>query len=296
MIFIWETTHRGGIQLAVTVYNVIFLLVLLVGISFSIGLYIWNREFYLRHRMGIRKIYYGSIVIVGSILWAFNVFPVNETKELLALVIGMVLIDLFVFQTPDITKFMSNEFKQEELVQTINKNRGTFIELSEKLIKVNETMPKSMVPWQVDDFDFSFEKYEEFVLSYLQTFTSTFDLDLFAYYVESSVENDVFVSNIEFAYEKIRKDHDFTIRGVGMRKRQVIQTLAGGENIEIVSKDSSYVLFPYFGEYYNLLFVVSSKKTTDVTGADASLLLNMLYTVDAWLKWKEDELLVETSS
>ena len=186
----------------VTWYTICTLSLLLSGLAFSIGLYIWNREFYLKHRVGIRKIYYGLIAITGFFLWAFNAFPVTEIKGLIALLIGIIIIDLFVFQTPDITKFMSHELKQEELVQTLNKNRGTFIELSQKLIKVNEIMPKSNVPWQVENFDFSYEKYEEFVLSYLKTFTSTFELDLYSYYVESSLENNIFVNNIQLTYKK----------------------------------------------------------------------------------------------
>lgn len=279
----------------VTWYTICTLSLLLSGLAFSIGLYIWNREFYLKHRVGIRKIYYGLIAITGFFLWAFNAFPVTEIKGLIALLIGIIIIDLFVFQTPDITKFMSHELKQEELVQTLNKNRGTFIELSQKLIKVNEIMPKSNVPWQVENFDFSYEKYEEFVLSYLKTFTSTFELDLYSYYVESSSENNIFVTNIQLAYEKIRKDHDFSIRGVGMRKSQVIKTLVNGENIEIIGNECTYVLFPYFGEYFNSLFVISSKKGGDVTGADASLLLNLLYTFDMWLLSNEDDLLADAN-
>jgi hypothetical protein len=36
---------------------------------------------------------------------------------------------------------------------------------------------------------------------------------------------------------------------------------------------------------------VSSRKGSEVTGADASLMLNMLYTFDMWLLSKEDEFL-----
>jgi hypothetical protein len=271
--------------------------VLLVGISFSIGLYIWSREYYLKHRVAIRKIYYGLVIAVSFFLWAFNVFPNVGAKleYLVALVISVIVIDLFVFQTPDITRFMSNELKQESLVESINKNRGTFIELSEKLIKVNEMMPKSEQKWHLDEFQFTPEKYEEFVLSYLRNFASSFHLDVYSYMVESSPDENIFQENIESAYEEIRKDHDFTLRGVGMRKKQVIKTLLEGENIEILEKESSSVLFPYFGEYYNLLFVVSSRKSSEVTGADASLMLNMLYTFDMWLLSEEDEFLSSES-
>jgi hypothetical protein len=278
-------------------YMISIFSVLLVGISFSIGLYIWSREYYLKHRVAIRKIYYGLVIAVSFFLWAFNVFPNVGAKldYLVALVISVIVIDLFVFQTPDITRFMSNELKQESLVESINKNRGTFIELSEKLIKVNEMMPKSEQKWHLDEFQFTPEKYEEFVLSYLRNFASSFHLDVYSYMVEPSPDENIFQENIESAYEEIRKDHDFTLRGVGMRKKQVIKTLLEGENIEILEKESSSVLFPYFGEYYNLLFVVSSRKSSEVTGADASLMLNMLYTFDMWLLSEEDEFLSSES-
>ncbi|MBS4207376.1 type II toxin-antitoxin system SpoIISA family toxin [Bacillus sp. FJAT-50079] len=279
-------------------YMITICSLLLLGIAFSIGLYIWSREFYLKHRIAIRKIYYGTVIATSFFLWAFNAFPNvgAELEYLIALVVSIVAIDLFIFQTPDITKFMSNELKQESLVESINKNRGTFIELSEKLIKVNELMPKSEQKWHLEEFEFTPETYEEFVLSYLRNFTSSFHLEVYSYMVESSPNEDLFQRNIASVYEQIRLDHDFTLRGVGMRKQQVIKTLLDGENIEILEKECSSVLFPYFGEYYNLLFVVSSRKGNEVTGADASLMLNMLYTFDMWLLSKEDEFLTGDES
>lgn len=277
----------------VTWYMVTIFAILLIWIAISIGIYIWSREFYLNHRVAIRKIYYGVIVLISFFLWVFNVFPeVGPNLEyLIALVISVIIIDLFVFQTPDITKFMANELKQETLVESINKNRGAFVELSEKLIKVNEMMPKSEMKWQVDQFEFTPEKYEDYVLSYLRNFASTFNLDVYSYRVESSDDEAVFKGNVESAYKEILQEHDFTLRGVGMRNNHAIKTLLEGENIEIIEKESNAVLFPYYGEYYNLLFVVSSRKNSEVTGADASIMLNLLYTFDMWLLYHEDEFL-----
>lgn len=277
----------------VTWYMVTIFAVLLIGIAFSIGLYIWSREFYLNHRVAIRKIYYGVIVLISFLLWAFNVFPDvgQQLEHLIALVISVIIIDLFVFQTPDITKFMANELKQETLVENINKNQGAFVLLSEKVLKVNEMMPKSEMKWQVDEFDFTPEKYEENVLAYLKNFASEFHLDVYSYLVESSNDENIFQDNVKTAFEKIKKEHCFSLKGVGMRDKQAIKTLLDGENIEIIEKDNNAVLFPYYGEYYNLLFVVSSRKNSEVTGADASIMLNLLYTFDMWLLYNEEEFL-----
>jgi len=267
------------------------LIILLLGIAISIAIYICNREYYLKHRVAIRKLYYGLVVIASFGLWAFGVFPdVGENlQHLIALVISVVIIDLFVFQTPDITKFMTNELKQEGLVESINKNRGTFIELSEKLIKVNEMMPKNLSDWHMDDFQFTPEKYEETVSSYLRTFALNFHLDIFSYQVEASAEEEEFRENVTLAYNSIIKEHGLTTRGVGMRQNQAISTILDGENIEIIEGNSTCVLFPYFGEFYNLLFLVRSKKDSEATGADASLMLNLLYTFDLWLQVNEDQ-------
>lgn len=276
-----------------TWYMVLIFIIFLVGIAFSIGLYIWSREFYLKHRVAIRKIYYGVVVVSSFFLWVFGVFPDvgDNLQHLIVLVISVVIIDLFVFQTPDITKFMSNELKQEGLVESINKNRGTFIELSEKLIKVNQIVPKNMSDWHMDEFQFTPEKYEESVLAYLRSFASSFQLDVYSYMVESSPDEREFKKNVTAAYNEIMKDHNLSIRGVGMRSSQAIKTILEGENIEIIESDCSSVLFPYFGEYYNLIFLISSRKKSEVTGADASLMLNLLYTFDLWLQANEDELL-----
>ncbi|MCA1064763.1 type II toxin-antitoxin system SpoIISA family toxin [Rossellomorea aquimaris] len=274
-------------------YMIAILTILLVGIVCSIGLYIWDREVYLKHRVAIRKIYYGTIVAAAFILWTFNAFPNvgDKLENLIAIVISIIVIDLFVFQTPDITKFMANELKQESLVESIKKNRGTFIELSDKIIKVNEIMPKSNQKWHLEEFEFTPESYEDFVLDYLKTFASTFHFDVYSYIVESTQSEIEFQKNIEAAYKEIQADHNFTLRGVGMRKNKAVKTLIDGENIEVLENDSSSVIFPYYGVYYNLLFVVSSRKDNEITGADASLMLNMLYTLDMWLIHNEDDLM-----
>lgn len=272
-------------------YMILIFTLILLGIGFSIGLYIWNREFYLKHRVAIRKIYYGVVIVSSFLLWVFGVFPDvgDNSQHLIAIVISIIVIDLFVFQTPDITKFMSNELKQEGLVESINKNRGTFIELSEKLIKVNQIVPKNLSDWHMTDFEFTPEKYEETVLSYLRSFASSFQLEVYSYLVQSTPDENEFKKNVTASYRQILRDHKLSLKGIGMRSNQAIKTILAGENIEIIEGDSTSVLFPYFGEYYNLIFYVSSRKKSEVTGADASLMLNLLYTFDLWLQANADE-------
>lgn len=204
--FTLSSKEEGGVRVEVTWYMITILSLLLIGIAFSIALYIWNREFYLKNRVAIRKIYYGVIVLISFFLWTFGVFPDvgQKLEHLIALVISVIIIDLFVFQTPDITKFMANELKQESLVENINKNQGAFVVLSEKLLKVNEMMPKSEMKWQVDEFEFTPEKYEERVLDYLKNFATEFHLDVYSYLVEASDDENVFQNNVKAVMRKLR--------------------------------------------------------------------------------------------
>lgn len=268
----------------------IFLL-LLVG---SVVFYLWSKVLYEDNRIGIRKIYYGVLTIAVYILWATSKLPLNQVNELLVLVVSAVLIDLFIFQTPDITKIFNAELKQNDVAQNIKSKRATVIKLNEKIQEVNRIMPKANEPWSLDgleDFDFSSEKYEQFMLNYLNRFTEPFKMNLYMYYVESAVVEDEFKDKIREAYEKIRKDHDFSIKNVGMRKKVLVSELEKGDSIEILEKDCSYVLFPFFGVYYNHLFVISTSNGYEATASDASLLVNMLYTAESWLVSHEAELI-----
>lgn len=265
-------------------------IILVAGLLASVIYYCINRRHYLKNRILMRKIYYLVILLTVLVLFALKEFPFTTTPELIGFVIAVIIIDLMVFQTPDITKFMTHELKQEELAETIEKNEGSIQVLTEKIICVNEVMPKASQPWEVDSFDFSYDAYEDYLLNYLKAYTNRFNINIFSYYVESSEDESVFVRNVKDAYTKISKDHEFSVRGIGMRRKRLLQILTSGGNVEVFENGRPYVIFSYFGEYYNFIFVITSKDNSHVGGADASLLLNMMYMLDYWLLSKEDEL------
>ncbi|MGK7379594.1 type II toxin-antitoxin system SpoIISA family toxin [Planococcus sp. 1R117A] len=274
-----------------------FLVVLLVGMVASIGLYWQNREFYLNNRTLIRKIYYVSVVVGGVALWSANNFPFNTIKEFTALAAGIVIIDLFVFQTPDVTKFMVGEFKADEIKENINKKAFAVEKISEKLMKLNESLVLLQNDWELERFDYSYEKYMRNLTDYLKTFMDEFGMDLYPYQIDAPDDRAQLNNAIKGVYRNIMSDLNFTMRDVGMSESQAVDTLEKGESIEVFQKGDSHVIFPYFGKYFNILFVISSRNNDElkddgtpsgtvtgiVNGADASLLLNMIYTFDLWL-------------
>lgn len=282
-----------------TKYTIIILGILLAGIGFTIFLYIKNRKFYGENQIAIRKIYYGIVLVISYILWAFEKFPVKNVTELIMLVVSIVIIDLFVFQTPFITKFLSQEFKTTEAVETIKNVDNSLVEVLEKVSLLNRIMPKADEEWEIQNYDFSYQHYERYVLPYLTKFTDNFKMKLFMYYVEYSDEepepgefvSKQFLQNTEMAYKKIREDQNFTIFGQGMRNNQVIEKLALGDNVEIIENNGTFIIFPFSGIYHNVLVVISSKSEVATHLADASLLLNLLHSLDDWLIINEKDLL-----
>lgn len=274
----------------ITRYIVVPGILLIIGLLSTVIYYYFNRKSYLQNRVLLRKIYYFVVILTGLILVGLEKFPFTTTAELVGFVVGVIVIDLMVFQTPDITKFMSHELKQEQLAETIEKNEGSIQVLTEKILCVNKVMPKASQPWEVDSFDFSYDAYEEYLLSYLRAYTNQFNINIFSYYVESSPDEAVFVKNVRSAYDKIKKDHDFSVRGIGMRRKRLLKILTDGGNVEVFEHGRPYVIFSYFGEYYNFIFVITSKDDSHVGGVDASLLLNMMYMLDYWLLSNEHDL------
>lgn len=258
--------------------------ILLFVLSLSIFFYFWNRKSYLKNRTLIRKVYYMFAIASTFYLFLYDAFPFPSTTGFVGFVIGMIVIDLMVLQTPDITKFMSHELKQEEYTDRIEKNEGNVQLLTEKILKTHDMMPKPSEPWWMEDeFDFSHEGYEISMKQYLQRYTDEFDINLFSYYVPSAEEQDVFTNNLKEKYRMIKNHQELKTRTVGMRDRDAVAKLVTARNIEIFNDGQTTVIFPYFGEYYNFILVITGRNGVHVGGADAALLLNLMYTFDAWL-------------
>lgn len=257
---------------------------LLFVLALSTFFHFWNRKSYLKNRTLIRKVYYLLVITSTYYLFLQDSFPFQTTTGIVGFVIGVIVIDLMVLQTPDITKFMSHELKQEEYTDRIEKNEGNVQLLTEKILKTHEMMPKPSEPWWMEDeFDFSPEGYENSMKQYLDRYTDAFDINLFSYFVESSAEQDVFSNNLKEKYRLIKKHQELKTRTVGMRDRDAVAKLVTARNIEIFNDGQTTVIFPYFGEYYNFILVITGRNGVHVGGADAALLLNLMYTFDAWL-------------
>lgn len=261
--------------------------ILLIMLGISIVYYGISRKHYLMHRTLLRKIYYFTVLAVTLFLVYQNIFPFLTSVGIIGFTIAIIVIDLMIIQTPDITKFMSHELKQEEYTDQIEKNEGNVQLLTDKIIKFHDMMPKPSSPWIMEDeFDFSPNGYENSMKQYLRDYTEKFNINLFSYHVNSSDDKDVFKENLKKQYLLIMKHQHLSTRAVGMRNKDAIEKLLSGNNakeIEIFHDGQTIVIFPYFGEYYNFIMVITSRNGVPVGGVDAALLLSLMYTFDSWL-------------
>ncbi len=273
---------------------------LLISLFLSIVGYGVDRTFYLTHRIIIRKTYYWLVLLITLILFGSGNFPFNSVSQFTAFAFALVLIDLFVFQTPDIKSFMNNELKQEELEEDVVQKSQTVENLTSKLFAVNQSMNQLYSDWELDDFDYSFEKYRKNFEKYLDTFCVKFGMHLYLYEIEKTEHEDEFRENIKFAYREMVTNMKFSVRDIGMREAKAVQTLEEGVNIEVIEKNGMHVLLPYYS-HFNLLVVVSTRpklqqetgegqlekltasKEIAINGADASILLMLMNAFDLWL-------------
>ena len=280
-------------RLVIVVFS-LFILVLFL----SIVVYGYDRTFYLKHRIIIRKVYYWLMLLITLVLFGSGNFPLDSVTQLTAFAIALVLIDLFVFQTPDIKSFMSNELKQEELEENVVQKSRTVVDLTSKLLTVNQSMSQLYGEWELDDFDYSFEKYRRNLERYLETFCVKFGMHLYLYEIEQNENEDEFRENIKIAYRIMKDDLKFSILDIGMREAKAVRTLERGESIEVIETTGMHVLLPYYS-HLNLLVVVSTRqkmqtetsesenlaapKEIIISGADASILLMLMNAFDLWL-------------
>ncbi|WP_114167056.1 type II toxin-antitoxin system SpoIISA family toxin [Exiguobacterium sp. TNDT2] len=278
--------------------------IVVIGLLFllsTIPIYMFQREFYINNRVAIRKFFYG-VILLGVVLWIFDNFPFETVPELTIFLVSVIIIDLMIFQTPDITKFLTNELKHEQVEETFDKNRGAYEDLLSKLNKMNEVIEDNEEFFQTEVMDFTDpENYVSFINDYLEDFIQESTAKSYIYYIDPDVP---LIQGIESAYNEVYKQFPFTYSQLGMRKSHFFKKLAEGSSIEIMKQppftfsttknffgrnkltesSESYMFFVYSGEYHSLLFLLASNQEFGATGANTPIIQNLLRTADMWIQ------------
>lgn len=288
--------EKNGLTITIIVLCLVFLLV-------TIPVYMLRREFYINNRVAIRKFFYGLVLICVVVLWIFDSFPFETVPELTILLVSVIVIDLMIFQTPDITKFLTNELKHEQVEETFDENRGgAYEDLLSKLNKMNEVIENNEEDFETEVVDFADpENYVSFIDDYLEEFIQGSTAKSYIYYIDSRMS---LIRGIENAYNEVYKQFPFTYSQLGMRNHQFFKRLAEGSSIEIMKQppsifsnakkifggnnptesSESYMFFVYSGEYHSLLFLLASNQEFGATGANTPIIQNLLRTADMWIQ------------
>lgn len=289
--------------MAINWYTIVPVILLVIGMSYSIYRYFSNREIYNELRIGYRKVYYVYMLILGALFWMFDVFPAENLSTLGAFLVGVVVMDLFVFQTPDITKFMSNEFKHDGgLVNQLKETEGSSIRMRQQLQFVNNYMPKRDSTWELEDrFDYSEEEFRRQTEGVVQRYGNEFDLNVVQFLLSNQngtdEEADMSEESLEAIVDYLFDEFELNNNMLGMRKKKLIEKLKEQESIEFFKKKQGAVIFPYRGEYTDMVYYVYPKVEDETenrihaTGYDALLLMNMLHTFDLYAKSVEADIL-----
>ncbi|WP_026828268.1 type II toxin-antitoxin system SpoIISA family toxin [Exiguobacterium artemiae] len=174
-------------------YTIASILFLLAFMLYTIYRYFVSRDIYNEQRIGYRKIYYVYMLTVGSLFWGFKVFPAEDLATLGAFLVGVIVMDLFIFQTPDITKFMANEFKHDGgLVNQLRETEDSSIRMSQQLQFVNSYMPKRKQDLVFgENFDLSEEKFLFSTQSIVKQYGDTFGLNVIQFSLRRSSEDEL---------------------------------------------------------------------------------------------------------
>lgn len=311
--------------MTITWYTITAVSILILGMAYTIYFYFASREIYNEFRIGYRKVYYVYMLIVGSLLWMFGAFPAPNLATLVAFVIGIIVMDLFIFQTPDITKFMSNEFKHDGgLVNQLKETEDSSIRMRQQLQFVNNYMPKRDKSWVLTDgFNFAPENFHEHTEAILQQYGDMFGLHVVPFSLvagnlsddeteaeaeatpetrtqtipepNQEMDEGILTQVIDYIYEAFNLSNNM----LGMRKKKLVRKLKEQESVEFFKNKQGAVIFPYRGEYIDMVIYVYPKmedntdKAINATGYDALLLINMLHTFDLYAKSVEEEALAD---
>lgn len=269
----------------VSILELVVLVILLAVVVANTVLYWKDKGKYKGNMVLYRKMYYAIVVFGSIILYIFGKFPFSGTAELLAFIAGIVILDLFLFQTPEVTKFMSSEFNHEDVRENIQKKSETVQKTNEKLVMMND-MVGSLDSFQISDGEITYQKYVATLQSYLASFTTEFNMRLYSDEITRPHVGEDFKTSIHRAYEKLLNDMSFSRRDTGLTTKDAVYHLDDGGTIEVIGAGQTNVIFPYRGKYFNILFVVypMTPSETMVTGADAAILLTLMNTFDIWLE------------
>jgi len=262
----------------------IFFLIVVVYIFISLAYCFFSTDKYIENLQMLRRLFYAIFVVGVGFGLVLEEIDFEDWQKLLELTALFVFIDLSIFQTPDILKIWSTEFRQDNYIRKIIKKNEEIISYNSKKVecfteivinKSSNYLNNLIIPFQ-------FEDYKEDLKTYLEYYTETFQIKV------SIFEFDDTELGVNQALNRIEQCYNKTIEDAEWREK-LIQEILDGNTIELKNKkeiissgiqdDKKVFVITFYGKDYKILMGISSN-FIEVDGIDASHILSLTQIFD----------------
>lgn len=255
-----------------------FFLVILIYVCGSLILYLISRFQYSVHTTGMRKGLY-TIFLFGIIL-AFGLEEIEYTNWhlLFQLTVFIIFVDLSVFQTPNILKIWSAEFKHadtiaenaienEKRLQYMNRKSNVFTTILQQAEDHLTGLPNIS----------SKSAYEEELKSFIGQYSNQFDFSIKIYFLPNDLEDENLIKDEILAGLKQWEN----IFNLSYDPKQLEEAQLTLNNAQVFAYDEKHVIIPIYDGRYNLLMKVTANQE-DIIEIDTTNLIN-LTTIFNWV-------------
>lgn len=269
--------------MSVFMIGMLAMLFLLGGLIIYIGV---KPDKYVENQQFLRKVFYFVFITFLIFETGFKEIDITDWKTLSVFVIFSVFIDLTIFQTPSITKFLNAEFQESNyVVKTIQKNEEALEYTNKKVQNLTEVISKTPLYFEDKDFVTNWRKYKEELIEYLNLYTDTFQFHIAIFGFKLIESEEELTPEIEKVFNKVEICYNKSISDAEWRN-ELTKNLSDGQAINFINKgeDKESVhnrdfkkdiwIVPFYGESYNMLIGLRSTGI-ELNGIDASHILNL---------------------
>jgi hypothetical protein len=253
--------------------------------SFSLFLliilaYYWmNSRGYWDNLGRIRRTFYAMFLVLMAIGFISGHIDYKDWQLLTQLAALSVFVDLAVFQTPNILKIWSAEFKHEDEVrEALQESKKTILKNAKKVEKFSQVIQYTDFYFTAIPIPSSEGEYQQQLEEYLKQYGSTFGFAIssFLFPVPTSEDEQKNYLKAQVGNIGIRHAKQFTDE----EKEKLLGKFSTGETYPIT--EDKLIAIPYFGSFYSMIVTLEAKDVA-VDVIDASHISNLLYIFDWYM-------------
>ncbi|WP_338781585.1 type II toxin-antitoxin system SpoIISA family toxin [Metabacillus sp. FJAT-52054] len=258
----------------------LFLIMVLYSAA-AIVLYMINRSVYSSLLQALRKWLYALFLLFLSVCFFFQILSMKDWPLILQLAAAAVFIDLSIFQTPNIQKIGSAEFKHSEWIeQTIQHNERTLEYMRKKSTAFSLIIQEEEDLMPKESSLQSFEDYERSITAYVEIYTDQFDFHVKLYHLVGD-DDYHFTQSIHQVLGRLE-----TIFNISINDKQHVTDQLKQARVHSFNEEKVAVI-PIYGHYSYLLIL--SARENSVMEIDTLHVINLVKILEWRTQSKKSE-------